>query len=177
MYFDRDLGDGYRLSLRTHATDDGMLRLIEKNLSRLRAWEPWALAEQTPETVGAFTQYQSEGFSRGTIVPTVIFWRDEMVGAASVALNRATRKAELGYWLDAEVEGKNVAFRACSALLEHLAEQGMRRVEIRTAASNQRSCRLAERLGFERDGVLERALVLGPKRLDLAIYSLAIDSP
>ncbi|PWC07245.1 N-acetyltransferase [Mycetocola zhujimingii] len=176
MHFERDLGDGYRLSLRTRETDEGMLRLIEKNLSRLRAWEPWALTDQTRETLGAFTQYQLEGFSRGTIVPTVVFRGDEMVGAASVALDRATRKAELGYWLDYEAEGKGIAFLACSALVEHLTEQGMRRVEIRTAASNERSCRLAERLGFEREGVVERALVLGEKRLDLAIYSLAVDS-
>ena len=83
MRFEFDLGSGYSLALRTLATVETMHRLTEKNLDRLRAWEPWAQGEQSESDLAAFTQFQLDQFARGAVVPTVIFRGDQAVGSAS----------------------------------------------------------------------------------------------
>ncbi len=96
MQLEHDLGDGYSLSLRTLDTVEGMHRLTEKNLDRLRPWEPWAQGEKTESDTRAFTQLQLDQYSRGAVVPTVILRGDEPVGSASLKLDSYMVTAELG---------------------------------------------------------------------------------
>ena len=56
MFFTHDLGDGFALGLRTTESVDELLAVINKNLARLRQWEQWALAEQTPEVLRAHVE-------------------------------------------------------------------------------------------------------------------------
>lgn len=174
MRFTADLGDGYSLALRTSATVPAMHRLTEKNIDRLRQWEPWAQDKQSESGQAAFTQVQLDQFARGAVVPTVILRGDEPIGSASLTLDDYLGNAELGYWIDRDEEGRGIVSRACAALIEHAAELGTRRVEIRTAELNQRSCRVAERLGFAREGLLRQALPIGESRLDVALYGLLV---
>jgi len=168
--FSLDLGDGLSLALRTAATDPAVHRLIERNLDRLRPWEPWAQGEQTEADTAAFTRLQLDQFSRGAVVPTVILHGDEPIGAASLKLDSYLGTAELGYWIDRDWEGRGIVTRACAALIEHAVGQGMKRIEIRTAAQNERSRGVAERLGFEREGLLKQALPIGDDRVDVVLY-------
>ncbi|WP_416365267.1 GNAT family N-acetyltransferase [Rathayibacter sp. VKM Ac-2879] len=95
---------------------------------------------------------------------------DAIVGSASLRVNSYTQTAELGYWIDAATEGRGAVTGACAALLTEAPSRGIRRVEIRTAVENERSSRVAERLGFTREGVLASALPRGDERLDVAVY-------
>ncbi|WP_368496740.1 GNAT family N-acetyltransferase [Herbiconiux sp. A18JL235] len=151
-----------------------MHRLTEKNIDRLREWEPWAQGEQSEPGQAAFTRVQLDRFVRGEVVPTVILRGGEPIGSASLTLDEYLANAELGYWIDRHEEGRGIVSRACSALIEHAAELGIRRVEIRTAERNRRSCRVAERLGFAREGLLRQALPIGESRLDVALYGLLV---
>ncbi|WP_044442327.1 GNAT family N-acetyltransferase [Agreia bicolorata] len=160
------------MALRTLATVEMMHHLTEKNLDRLRRWEPWAQGAQTESDLATFTEFQLGQFARGAAIPTVIFRGDEAVGSASLKLDAYLATAELGYWIDRDEEGKGIVSRACTALIEHARDIGSTRVEIRTAALNERSCRVAERLGFEREGFLRGALPIGEIRLDVALYGL-----
>ncbi len=170
LSFSRDLGDDFFLALRTTATDAAMHRLIERNLDRLRPWEPWAQNEQTEADTAAFTRLQLDLFSRGAAVPALVLQGDDPIGAASLKLDSYLGTSELGYWIDRDWEGRGIMTRACAALIEHAIGAGMRRIEIRTASFNERSCRLAVRLGFEREGLLRQALPIGDHRLDVALY-------
>ena len=161
MRVTHELGGGLRLALRTLDTVEEMHALTVANLERLRRWEAWALSDQTLEGTAAFTRGQLSEFIAGSVLPTVILSGDTIIGSASLRTDSSTRTAELGYWIDAAAEGRGVATRACAALLTEVPSRGIRRVEIRTAVENVRSRRVAERLGFTREGVLASALPLG----------------
>ncbi len=61
--------------------------------------------------------------------------------------------------------------RAVGAFVQHLVEQrGVARVEIRAAVGNQRSRAVAERLGFELEGVLRSAQPALQGRHDVCVY-------
>lgn len=93
-----------------------------------------------------------------------------MKNSSSLRRNSYTQTAELGYWIDSAVEGQGAVTRACAALVAEAQEGGVCRVEIRTAVENVRSWRVAERLGFVREGVLASALPVGEARKDVAVY-------
>lgn len=170
MRFLHQLGDGLSLGLRTMDTAADVHRLILKNLDRLRAWEPWAQAEQTRASNDAFIHAQLEAFLAGTAVPCNIYRDEELIGSAGLRIDPYLGNGELGYWVDADHEGIGAATRSCRALLDHARDIGLARIEIRTATENRRSIAVARRLGFEQEGLLRSALPVGAERHDVAVF-------
>lgn len=171
--FTHDLGGGLALALRDLSTVERMHDLTVKNLERLRSWEPWAHAEPDVEGLRAFTRQGMTAWVEGRSIPCVIVVDGVAVGAAGATIDDYAQTAELGYWIDADHEGRGAVSRAVSALLTELFHQrGIRRAEIRTGTENARSRAVAERLGFAHEGTLRAALQVGDARQDVAVYGL-----
>lgn len=168
----RDLGDGCTLTLRDLSTVDAVHELVQANLGRLRAAEPWAWASVSRDSLVLHTEQLLGQYAMDRAVPCVIRVDGRIVGAASLALDHYLGQASLGYWIDERYEGRGIVRRAAAALVDVARERGSARVEIRTGADNVRSRALAERLGFAHEGTLRRALPLGPRRVDVAVYGL-----
>lgn len=83
------------------------------------------------------------------------------------------RTTEVGYWAAPWARGRGVTTRAVSLLARWvLLEQGFERVELRAATGNRASQRVAEKAGFQREGVARNAGFVHAGRVDLVIYSL-----
>ncbi|GAB3598870.1 GNAT family N-acetyltransferase [Microbacterium tumbae] len=171
MVFERDLGDGLSLALRTPDVGRGLRPVIAANIDRLRRWEPWAHDFDADEAHDDDDREQLRRFVAGTAIPTVVNRDGHPIGAVSAQMDRYLGTAELRYWIDTASEGKGVVRRACRALIDDLFADGVARIEIRTSAHNARSIRLAERLGFEREGTLRSALPVGGMRHDVALFA------
>jgi ribosomal-protein-alanine N-acetyltransferase len=82
---------------------------------------------------------------------------------------------EIGYWLRADARGGGVMTRALVLLSRWvLARDDVARVQLRADVENVASCRVAEKAGFQREGVL-RSAYFNPRlgrRQDWAVYSL-----
>ena len=82
---------------------------------------------------------------------------------------------EIGYWLRADARGHGVTTRALLLLVRAaLARPEVFRVQLRAAADNVASRKVAERAGFTLEGVL-RSAYFNPRlgrRVDWAMYSL-----
>lgn len=168
----RDLGDGCALSLRDLSTVDAVHDLVQANLARLRAAEPWAWASVSRDSLVLHTEQLLGQYAMDRAVPCVIRVDGRIVGSASLALDPYLGQASLGYWIDERYEGRGIVHRAASALVDVARERGSARVEVRTGVDNVRSRALAERLGFVHEGTLRSALPLGPRRVDVAVYGL-----
>ncbi|WP_423918938.1 GNAT family N-acetyltransferase [Frigoribacterium sp. 2-23] len=169
-----ELGDDYSLALRDDSTVKAMHELTVRELTRLRAWEPWAAADQTLESAQSYAAFTTASYEQGASLPTAIMHGREAVGSASLRLDRYAGIGELGFWIAAAHEGHGVVTRACEALIEEARSKGLARVEIRTAVMNARSRAVAERLGFLHEGTLRSALPLSPERADVALYGLVL---
>lgn len=172
MGFERHLGDGITLALRTPDMARAVRPVAVANLERLRQWEPWAHNLDPDGVDDDWNSEQLRRFIAGTAIPTVVLQDGRPIGSVSAQLDRYYRTGELGYWIAAEAEGKGIVLRACQALISDMFADGIERAEIRTAAHNVRSIRLAERLGFTREGTLRSALPVGPVRHDVAVFGL-----
>lgn len=89
-----------------------------------------------------------------------------------VRYDAAGKTAELGYIVAPEARGRGVAARALGLLTAWcLDELGLERVELRIDPANLPSLRLAERVGYIREGVLRSMPFKDGLRADLVVYS------
>ncbi|GAA3646894.1 GNAT family N-acetyltransferase [Microbacterium marinilacus] len=173
MRFAHDLGDGASLVLRTLDTVDEAYELTLANLGRLRRWEEWAQAEQTRESVASWTRRQLTEFARGAALPALLSRHGVIVGSVGATVDPAGGRASLGYWVDAAAEGQGLVGRACRALVRSLAADGITRIEVRTVTGNERSRRVALRLGLSESHVLPGARRIGGVVHDEVVYTLS----
>ena len=171
-FFPVDLAEGASLRIRDLTTVDEMLALTERNLERLKPWENWAHVEQTRADLAAYTAWLMAQWSLGLIVPAVIELRGSLVGAVTARIDENTGSAELGYWIDADEEGTGLMTRAATAVVRHVLDTGVPRIELRASVGNTRSRALADRLGFSYEGTLRSAQSVGGIRHDMALYAL-----
>ena len=80
---------------------------------------------------------------------------------------------EVGYWVRADRRGKGIATRALR-LVAHWAidELGADRVQLITDPVNVGSQRVAEKVGFQREGTLRSFVLIKGTRRDAVMYSL-----
>jgi ribosomal-protein-serine acetyltransferase len=173
-----DMGDGYDLVLRDLSTVEPLHDRIRRNRHRLRLFEPWAAEETSLDTDRAYTRAQLDAWMEGRALPLAIRYLGEPVGAVGLRIDPATATADLGYWIDAAIEGRGAVTRAASAVMAYgFSSLDLARIEIRTTANNDRARAVAERLGFTLEGVLRSAMVVLGERQDVAVYGHLADAP
>ena len=171
------LHDGYAL----RELDDGdaaeLHAVIERNRARLALWISWA-RDQTLDDTRAFItraramEHDDTGLSRAILAA------GRLAGVVGVTVDAANDSAAIGYWIDAASEGKGVVTAAVGALVDDSFQRWrLTRVEIRADVDNRASCAVAERLGFQLEGVLRQAYRVGDRYSDDAVYSLLASDP
>lgn len=80
-------------------------------------------------------------------------------------------RASIGYWVLASARGQGAAVQALAALSRFGLSQ-FERLELYVEPWNEASWRTAERIGYQREGLLRQYQYVGPARRDMYIYSL-----
>jgi RimJ/RimL family protein N-acetyltransferase len=103
--------------------------------------------------------------------------RGQMVGSISLFhADWEVRSAEIGYGVRSDARGQGYATEALAAVARWaLTEGGIQRAWLTTNTDNAASGRVAEKVGFRREGTLRRAGREDDGLHDLAIYSLLDD--
>jgi ribosomal-protein-alanine N-acetyltransferase len=97
---------------------------------------------------------------------------DRCLGHVFVNLTSMER-ATIGFWLLPEARGKGLATRAVRHVSRWaLRELALVRLGLLTEPSNELSQRVAERSGFQREGVCRSYAEIDGRRVDYALFSL-----
>jgi ribosomal-protein-alanine N-acetyltransferase len=100
---------------------------------------------------------------------------DRCVGHAWVNLSDL-RRGSVGYWLLPEARGRGLATRSVRLLAQWaFRDLGLARLALLTEPGNRASQRIAERLGFRREGVLRSYDENDGRRVDNVVFSLLPD--
>jgi RimJ/RimL family protein N-acetyltransferase len=102
--------------------------------------------------------------------------QDVALGAV-IASRRARDNYEVAYLAGAPGRGRGLMTRAVRVLSDWLFREGVGRLELRTHPANEPSQRLAERAGFQREGLERRSIWLHGRRQDAIVWSLLPDDP
>jgi ribosomal-protein-serine acetyltransferase len=162
-----------RLVEERHAT--ALFAAVDRNRGYLREWMPWVDATRTVDDILAFIRRSMEQFAANNGFAATV-WADGSI-AGVIGLHKIdwlNRKAEMGYWLAREFQGRGIATAAARALTGHaLVELELNRMEIHCAVNNTRSSAIPKRLGFTFEGTLRQAeLNVDGRYLDLEVYSM-----
>lgn len=140
-----------RLILRNFRPDDWeALRemILQYEASGLAAYDqPWPTA---PEEIRKVAEWFASGDS---YLAVCLKAAGRLIGFVALApeADGAQPAFNLGYVFNADAHGRGYATEACRAVLDHAFGPGQaRRVVSGTAAVNRASCRLLERLGFQK---------------------------
>jgi len=147
--------------------------LVAADEPRLGEHLSWPAVTTTPEGAERWLGPYEDG-EGGRVLMAGAWHAHELLGGAMLLNHDATNaNVELGCWLATAAEGHGVAAAACRALLRIArAELGAERVEWRASTKNERSRRLAGRLGFRYEGTLRADYALRGTRLDTDVLSL-----
>ena len=154
-----------RLILRPPQQDDALPlnQAIHHSLKMLQEWMAWAsdpsLETTTNHIQMGITNWQSQNSS---YLPMVIIDRvtEKIIGATGYNDRSDFKQGiyEIGYWLDVRSHSKGLATECAHALTQFaLAELHANQVILRIQIDNQKSIAIAERLGFQKIGIVERS--------------------
>jgi ribosomal-protein-serine acetyltransferase len=164
------------LELRLHERRfvDELFALTERNRAYLREWMPWAVYESSIKDTQAYMEQAVRQFANNEGLETGIWYQGQLVGSIGLhSLDWANQKGEIGYWLDAAMQGKGIVTTACRALVNYAFDQyHLNKVEILCAPGNSRSRAIPERLGFTLEGTIRQAERFPDHYNDLAIYGM-----
>lgn len=145
----------------------------------LQRWLPWcheayAIGDTIEFLKGRGEAFQTAGERAFAIVERAT---GSLVGSIGInQLDNATRRANLGYWLRTSATGRGYAATATRLLARWAFETlELDRIEIVVAAGNERSQRVAERVGATREGIARKRLRCRDVQHDAVIFSLVRD--
>jgi ribosomal-protein-serine acetyltransferase len=163
-----------RLLEERHAED--YFALIERNRDFLQEWIAVEAYEGSVELLRAYVKQHLLHFVEGSGYHLGICYQDALVGLLNYRLNERNHSAELGYWLDAAMQGQGIVTQACRTMMRHAFEvHQAHKVVISCAIDNPRSRAVAKRLGFVQEGILRQVVRLCDRYLDGVFYGLLVD--
>ncbi len=153
-----------RLLLRAPSPGDGavvhasVLETLD-DLRRYPASMSWAMEEPSLEKAEEFCRRGAANWIIRADFPMLLFRRDTGEHAGSCGLHRfdwSTRVFEIGWWCRKSCQGQGFITEAAAALTVFAFKSlGARRVWCHVDEANERSRRVAERLGFDHEGTLK----------------------
>jgi ribosomal-protein-serine acetyltransferase len=166
-----DLGDGAYLRLYVPGDARMVFATVDRERERLRRWLPWVDATTGPADTQAFIEATIG--TEGREYAYGIFAADGLAGGIGLHTDRENRSAMIGYWIDAEHEGRGLVTRSSRALTDiAFRDLGMHRVWLSADVKNTRSRAVAERLGFHLEGIHRGDSLREGRSRDTAIYAI-----
>jgi RimJ/RimL family protein N-acetyltransferase len=116
------------------------------------------------------------GMRSGSALATVIVDAEDGTLLGSVGVHNIdpeTGRCSAGYWVAAPARGRGVASRGLRLICSYaFTELGVQRIELWIEPENAPSLRVAEAVGFHREGLLRSFMHVGGERRDMLMYSL-----
>ena len=147
-----------------------------ESLADLKPWMSWAHDGYAREETETFIQFARARWEEGTMFGFAVTDANtgEMLGSSGLSSFHAVyHLCNLGYWVRASRHGQGIAGRAAKLVARFGFEKaGLIRAEIVMAVPNERSRRVAEKIGAHYEGILLNRMVVGKTIYDAHMFSL-----
>lgn len=103
-----------------------------------------------------------------------IFYDRQIIGGVGMhQWNHTVKKAQIGYWIIKEYEGRGIIVDCLQHFAQFLFEKaGLNKIEIHFSVANTRSGKVAERLGGRIEGVIRQSAMRNGVPEDVAIAGI-----
>ncbi len=159
---------------------DPLLEAVQASLPELIRWLPWAHHGYGRNDAVAFIRESMSAWREGRAFDFSIrrdARPDRHLGNVSVWFTaRGGHVGEVGYWIRTDETGKGLCSQATARVLQIAYEElAMHKVVLRIAIGNLASERIADKLGFVREGLLREELRVNGQWMDHTLWSLLRD--
>ncbi len=153
---------------------DELMKLVDANRQYLRQWLPWLDCTTEMKHMEGFISRSLHDYADKKGAVFVILDGGKIVGVCGFnLLDWKTGVGEIGYWLSQDCQGSGLMTDSIRQILTYgFGRLGLSLCRIRAATGNRKSRAVAERLGFQHDGILRRSECLYGMVVDHAVYSL-----
>ncbi|MGN8020002.1 GNAT family N-acetyltransferase [Phyllobacterium sp. 22229] len=174
---------GERLYLRPPQISDYRAWANLRALSRdfLAPWEPlWADDDLERSAFRHRIRHYDDEAAAGTAHPFFLFHNSDSRLLGGITLGNIRRgvgqNGMIGYWMGAPYAGQGYMSEALRLLISHaFTKVRLHRLEAACIPSNERSIRLLEKAGFQREGLLRSYLKINGMWQDHLLFSLIED--
>jgi ribosomal-protein-serine acetyltransferase len=156
MDFSIKIDDELSLKLRHEEDTEAVFNLVEKNRDHLKPWLPWVDGTLTPEDSKKYIVGELENFKNKKTADFGIFYKEKLIGSMGFnKIDLINEKAEIGYWIDSDYEGKGIITKCVTAIINYgFNELNLNRIEIKCSALNKRSAAIPKKLSFTLEATL-----------------------
>jgi ribosomal-protein-serine acetyltransferase len=167
--------DHTELRLLQESDAEALFTLTEQNRLYLREWLPWVDGTRTVEDSRRFVREGLRQLASNNGFQLGIWFDGKLTGVVGYNyVNHERKQTELGYWLAENYHG--LMTKSCRMLIDHAFDfLNMKRVEIRCAVGNIKSCAIPKRLGFKDEGVIAQLEWLYERYVDVHVYSMRFE--
>lgn len=149
---------------------------VRASLDDLIPWMAWSHADYSPVETAEWVRTAQRLWEQDVEYPFVVRTVPDGALVGSCGLNdldRANRRANLGYWLASSATGRGYATCATRLVAGFgFGVVGLDRIEILAAVGNERSRAVARRVGAKEEGVLRRRLRVHAQTYDAVLFSI-----
>lgn len=149
---------------------------VRESLTDLKPWMSWAHDEYSMEETRSFIAITRARWEENTLFAFVITdaQTGSVLGGISLShLHPVYHLCNVGYWVRTSRHGEGMAGRATKLAVRFGFENArLVRAEIVIAVENQKSIRVAEKLGAHYEGLLLNRMVVGKSVYDAHMFSI-----
>ncbi len=156
---------------------DELTEAVLASLPELNEWLPWAHRGYGKNDAVEYIRDSMKAWREGRAYDLAIRRADEPhhhIGNISLwFVSRSFKTGEIGYWVRTDETSRGVATEVTARALQiAFREMKMHRAILRIAIGNTASERVAEKLGFFREGVLREEIRVRGRWLDHSVWGL-----
>lgn len=150
---------------------------IRESLADLNQWLPWARLDYTAADTTSFIRESIQAWKEDRAWDYSVRLQSEPgrhLGNVSLwTVSKLGKIAEIGYWIRSDETSKGICTEAVDRVLEEaFGALGYHKAVLRIAVGNGASDRVAQKLGFTREGVLREELLIRGNWVDHSLWSL-----
>jgi len=170
----------YKLRLVEQEDADPFFLLIEDNRPRLEDFFAGTVARtRTIEDTRIYFEEIANRIEGRSYYPHILIdtSHNHFIGFMDIkSIDWNVPKAEIGYFIDSHYEGKGISTKALSLIVDFaIRTLGMRKLLIRTHSENYAARALAEKNGFQQEGIIRSDYKTSRgEAVDLVYYGLVI---
>jgi ribosomal-protein-alanine N-acetyltransferase len=165
--------DGETVSLRTIEEED--LPFLQEAINHPSVWR--GIGRPDPVNMEQEREFFEEHVSGDDAVALSVTTGPETpVGTVSLTINQEAHRAELGYWIAPDHQGKGYGTEAAAVLVDYgFRQRGFHRIEARAFEFNEPSRRLLESIGFTHEGTIRDGQFIDGEYQDTLWYGVLED--
>ena len=150
-----------------------LFSLTIKNKDYLGKFLNWLKADYKIDDTVKFISESIQKEKEGKMLIYAVMMENKIVGIVDLHAINQDKNAEIGYWVDQDMQGKGIATNATKIIIKEGFEKlNLQRIGLRCAVENTKSSAIPKRLGFTKEGVLRQATFCNNRFLDMEIWSL-----